>query len=326
MNYLYILILSFILLYLTKILSEKLNLYDVPDNIKIHKIRIPNIAGLALIPFTIFLIYNYDFIEEVENTLYIFLIVILIGLIDDIKNIKPKYKLLALLIPILIFTNYVAKVNTLGVYNNFNLNLGDFSFIFTILCIFLLTNAYNYIDGIDGLLATNLIITLIFFELLTYETFNMFISLIIFLIVYLFFNINFLKLFPKQFIGDSGSLGFGFLISTFLIIYTQIENVLHPSVVIWFVAFIVYEFLAINIIRIKLKKNIFKRDLNFVFNLLSKNYSNRKSLIICSLLHLSLCSISLIIYYTKIYLFSLVLFFIFFIFYLIFRFRQIKFF
>ena len=323
MQYIFLLILSSFLLLLTRVISVRLNLFDVPDNVKIHKDKVPNIAGLALIPFSFFIIYYFEFNDIIIKTLYLFIIVVLIGLIDDINNIKPIFKLLALFLPIYFFTVYVGEVKTLGYYEYFNLNLGYFSLIFTVLCIFLLTNAFNYIDGIDGLFATNVLITLIFFQFLTYETYNLFTSLSIFLFVYLLFNINFLKVFPKQFIGDSGSLGLGFLISTFLIIYTQIENILHPSVVIWFVAFVVYEFLTINIIRIKLKKNIFKRDLNFIFNLLSKNYSKTKSLIICNILHISLCSISLIIHYSKIYLFSLILFFILFIFYLIFRIRQI---
>ncbi len=323
MQYIFLLILSSFLLLLTRVISVRLNLFDVPDNVKIHKDKVTNIAGLALIPFSFFIIFYFEFNDIIIKTLYLFIIVVLIGLIDDINNIKPIFKLLALFLPIYLFTVYVGEVKTLGNYEYFNLNLGYFSLIFTVLCIFLLTNAFNYIDGIDGLFATNVIITLIFFQFLTYETYNLFTSLSIFLFVYLLFNINFLKVFPKQFIGDSGSLGLGFLISTLLIIYTQIENILHPSVVIWFVAFVVYEFLTINIIRIKLKKNIFKRDLNFIFNLLSKNYSKTKSLIICNILHISLCSISLIIHYSKIYLFSLILFFILFIFYLIFRLRQI---
>jgi len=323
MQYIFLLILSSFLLLLTRVISVRLNLFDVPDNVKIHKDKVTNIAGLALIPFSFFIIFYFEFNDIIIKTLYLFIIVVLIGLIDDINNIKPIFKLLALFLPIYLFTVYVGEVKTLGYYEYFNLNLGYFSLIFTVLCIFLLTNAFNYIDGIDGLFATNVIITLIFFQFLTYETYNLFTSLSIFLFVYLLFNINFLKVFPKQFIGDSGSLGLGFLISTLLIIYTQIENILHPSVVIWFVAFVVYEFLTINIIRIKLKKNIFKRDLNFIFNLLSKNYSKTKSLIICNILHISLCSISLIIHYSKIYLFSLILFFILFIFYLIFRLRQI---
>tara|TARA_B100000674_G_C37947746_1_gene965759 strand:- start:1596 stop:2576 length:981 start_codon:yes stop_codon:yes gene_type:complete len=322
MQYILILIVCSFLLLLTKLISSKLNLFDVPDNIKIHKERVPNIAGLALIPFSFFIIFYFQFNETITKTLYFFSVVVLIGLFDDIKNIKPILKLVALFLPIYLFTFYVGEVKTLGSYEFFNLNLGSFSLIFTILCIFLLTNAFNYIDGIDGLLALNVLVTLIFFQFLTFDESFIFLSFSIFLLIYYFININFLGIFTKQFIGDAGSLGLGFLISSFLIIYTQIQVFLHPSVIIWLVAFVVYEFLSINIIRIKLKKNIFKRDLNFIFNKLQNKYSYKVSILICTIIHILLCSISILIYFSEFYLFSLILFIIFFIIYLILRLRQ----
>ena len=61
--------------------------------------------------------------------------------------------------------------------------------------------------------------------------------------------------------GDSGSLGLGFIVS-FLATYTlsQIEMTIKPSFIIWPLALFVYEFLTINLIRIKLKKYFFKRS------------------------------------------------------------------
>ena len=75
--------------------------------------------------------------------------------------------MLALLIPIYIFTKDVSTVDTLGIYGTFELKLGPLGFIFTVLCIFLLTNAFNYIDGLDGLLAANVVITLFTFFFLS---------------------------------------------------------------------------------------------------------------------------------------------------------------
>ena len=187
----------------------------------------------------------------------------------------------------------------------------------------LLTNAYNYIDGLDGLLAINVIITFLTLYFLINEQKNVFFPIIIFFVIYFFFNMNVFKIFPKQFIGDSGSLGIGFLISSFLITYTQFEIFLHPSVIIWSVAFVVYEFLTINIIRMRQGKNIFKRDLNFIFNVFHKRYSSKKSLIICSSIHLFFCSMSLLMNYLNSYLLSIILFVVFFFIFLIFRFKQI---
>ena len=81
---------------------------------------------------------------------------------------------------------------------------------------------------------------------------------------------------PKQFLGDSGSLGIGFLLSAISIYYTQILKVIDPTIIIWFLSFYVYEFLTINIIRIKNKKNLFHKDLNFIFNQLNNKFGKFK--------------------------------------------------
>ena len=323
MQIIYLVFFSIFLLYLSFKISTKFNFFDIPDNEKIHKEIIPNLGGLALIPFILLMFYFFDYSQNISITLSLFFIVIIIGLIDDIKDINPELKLLALFIPIYIFTKDVGTVKSLGLYLEHEISLGSLSFIFTVLCIMLLTNAYNYIDGLDGLLAINVIIIFLTFYFLINDEKNIFFPLIVFFIIYFLFNINFLKFFPKQFIGDSGSLGIGFLISTFLIIYTQFEKFLHPSIIIWAVAFVVFEFLAINIIRIKQGKNIFKRDLNFIFNVLDRKYSSKKSLVICSSLHLFFCSISILMNFFNSYFLSIILFIIFFFLYLVFRYKQI---
>jgi len=323
MQFIYLALFSLFFLFLSFKISKKFGFYDVSDGKKIHKEKVPNLGGLALIPVIFFMFYFFDYSQNVSVTFNLFLLVIIIGFIDDLKNINPQLKLLALFIPIYIFTKDVGTINSLGLYEKYEISLGSLSLIFTILCIFLLTNAYNYIDGLDGLFAINIIITLVTFYFLIDGEKNIFFPFIVFFIIYFFFNINFLKIFPKQFIGDSGSLGIGFLISTFLIIYTQLEIFLHPSIIIWTVAFVVYEFLAINIIRIKQKKNIFQRDLNFIFNLLNNKYSSTKSLVVCSLIHLFFCSISILMNFLNTYVLSIILFIIFFVLYLFFRFKQI---
>ena len=318
----YLIILSIFLLYVTFKCSVKFGFYDLPDIKKIHKKKTPNLGGLALIPYMLIVLYFYDYNQEISTTMKLFIAVITIGLIDDVKNIKPQLKLLALFIPIYIFSKEVGIVNTLGFYDGYEVTLGPVGLIFTILCIFLLINAYNYIDGLDGLFAINIIITLLTFFVLIINEKNVFFPLIIFLAVYFLFNINFLGIFPKQFLGNSGSLAIGFLISAFLIIYTQSENPLHPSIIIWPVAFVVYEFLTINIIRIKQGKNIFKRDLNFIFNLLDKKFTSKKSLIICSIIHALFCFFSIIMNFYSTYFLSLLMFIIVFFIYLFFRFKQ----
>ena len=188
---LFYLIFSFFLLIFTFKISKFFKFYDLPNKIKIHKHKVPNIAGLGLLPLGIFIIIFNGDDQKINFTLFLFIIVVIIGLIDDIKNIKPQLKILFLLIPVVIFSNSVFTVHSLGNYENLNLQLGSFSLIFTILCILLLTNSFNYLDGIDGLLSLNLIITFIYFLIIDYESVKFIKAFICFLIIYYFLN-NFL--------------------------------------------------------------------------------------------------------------------------------------
>ncbi len=310
---LFFLIFSFFTLLLTYKISKIFKFYDSPSKTKIHKDKTPNIAGLGLLPLGILIIFFYDLEHKINITLLLFLSVVLIGFLDDVKNIKPQLKILFLLVPVVIFSNYVFTVSSLGNYQNLNFELGSASFLFTVLCILLLTNSFNYLDGIDGLLSLNLIITFVYFLIIDYENIKFTKAFVLFLIIYLLFNLNIFKIFPKQFLGDSGSLSLGFLVSALLIILTQSGKYIHPSIIIWPVAFVVYEFLTINILRIKLKKNIFKRDLNFVFNILYKKFNLKISLILCNFFHIIFCITGLIMNIYNLYSVSILLFIIFFI-------------
>ena len=127
----------------------------------------------------------------------------------------------------------------------------------------------------------------------------------------------------KVFIGDSGSLGIGFLFCIVVIHYTQNINYIHESVAIWPIAFIVYEFLTINIIRIKSKKDPFKRDLNFIFNKFLSKYTKLKTLTLCGLINLFFCCVGYFFFHlTKYYELSIILFIVFYFIYLFFRFQQ----
>ena len=175
----------------------------------------------------------------------------------------------------------------------------------------------------DGLLGTTSIISLLFFLIfIPVIEINFIFNFIIFILIYLIFNLGIFRKLPKVFMGDSGSIGIGFLFCIIIVNYTQNLKIIHPSVIIWPIAFIVYEFITVNIIRILNKKNPLERDLNFIFNKFLSKYSNTKTLVYCNLINLFFCVIGSMIYYFEQYTLSLVLFVIVFFIYFYLRFKQ----
>ena len=320
-----IVVISFFSIYLIDKIAKFFNTFDYPSKYKIHKNKVTKLSGLGLIIIVINSFILFNFSHEIGNALTVLILLVLVGFFDDLKELNASTKLILMIIPIIIYIQETGLVTTLGDYKYFKINLNSFSFVFSLCCILLLTNAYNYIDGMDGLLASISSISLFFFIIfLPLSEIKLIAPFIIFILIFLIFNTGIIKKFPKVFIGDSGSIGLGFLFCFIIIHYSQNELLIHESVAIWPVAFVVYEFLTINIIRIKNKKNPLNRDLDFIFNKLLKNNSLIKTLFYCNLINIFYCLIGYIIFLNKFYLTSLFLFFVMFLVYFYFRLKLNK--
>ena len=254
------LISSFIILFVSGKVSYQVNLVDLPSKRKIHLKATAYTGGIIISLIYLFSlkIFNLN-IKEINMIISVSFLISIVGLIDDKYHLNAGGKLSLQIISVLYliaFENlYLIHI---GDYNYFKLELGTFSIPFTLLCVLYLINSFNYFDGIDGTLSfTFTSVILILFFLIPDK--NIRIYLIIFLIpvvIFLLFNFSFLKL-PKLFLGDSGSLLLGFIIS-FLLIFTSNENIIHPILLAWSVVIFVYEFLSINIIRLTNKKGLFQ--------------------------------------------------------------------
>lgn len=241
-------------------LSKKLNLLDYPNSRKLHSIPTPYTGGLILSSTFIFIIFITDIhYSEVNYILSYSLLICIAGFLDDKYKLNPGSKLVLQLVPILLILDNNLYLEDIGNYQYFGeIELGSFYKIFTILCILLLINAFNYSDGIDGLLSLLTVNILIFFSIyLSYSNIDFhFLLLIGFpLVIFMFFNFGILKNF-KIFLGDSGSNCLGF-ITGFLCIFLYNIFQIHPSILIWPLAYIVYEFLTVNILRFKNSQGIF---------------------------------------------------------------------
>ena len=217
--------LSFFLFKIFKKFAEKNNFIDVPDELSSHVLKTPTGAGiifsiiLLLFYFILeYLIFNSKLDFHFPNRYYLlFFSTILLGIIgfyDDIKNIHYIYRLLI---------HFFIVILSLPLFSiNADITL-IFQLPYKIILIFFiffyvyLINIYNFIDGADGYLATNSIFVFIAYCLsfLNHENlnlnFNFLLSFIMIpaLLGYLIYN----KPKAKLFMGDSGSIVMGYLIS-----------------------------------------------------------------------------------------------------------------
>ena len=324
MNYLLIFysILSFFVFLIFGKISYKLNLLDIPKKRKIHSKSTAYTGGILVSSILIIGILLFDFSNKNLNSiLSIAFLISIVGLVDDYYNLNVGGKLSLQVIPIfyLIIIEGLA-LNSLGSYELFRLELGAFAIPFTLISVLFLINSFNYFDGLDGALSFSSISVLgILYFLIPAQNYQFYLIIIIIpMCIFLFYNFSLIKL-PKLFLGDSGSLLLGFIVS-FTLINLANENLIHPILIAWSVVIFSYEFLSINLIRLKKKQDPFKAGLDHLHHIL---YSKTKSIFLTNLFITSSNIILFIIGYLAFSLTgpmaSLILFIILFIIYLFLR-------
>lgn len=160
MKYLYMFtlaaLLSFILTPLAKKIAYRLNAIDVPkDDRRLHKKPIPRLGGLAI--FLSFLIVSICYVgrqEDLDGILIGATIIVIMGIIDDKKELKPKVKLIFQILASLILIAFGIKVNYITIPllpGTGSFYVGWLGIPITVLWVVGITNAVNLIDGLDGL-------------------------------------------------------------------------------------------------------------------------------------------------------------------------------
>ncbi len=212
-------LISFMATPLVKKLAFKVGAVDVPkDDRRVHKEPMPHMGGLAI--FAGVAISMLIFLPLNKSTLSILLggtVIVIGGVIDDLWDLKPKYKfgfqILAGLILIIggsrieFITNPFAKSTTL-------LYLNWLSIPITLFWIVGITNTLNFIDGLDGLSAGVAMISSLSLMVVAGRFGYTHITIISAVVAgaclgFLPFNFNPAKIF----MGDTGALFLGFMLA-----------------------------------------------------------------------------------------------------------------
>jgi UDP-GlcNAc:undecaprenyl-phosphate GlcNAc-1-phosphate transferase len=147
---------SFLFTPIAKKLAVKFGAMDIPkDERRIHKKPIPRMGGLAIyLSFTILSLISSHFNRQVLGMLIGGTIIVIMGIIDDIKSLRPIPKLLfqiAAAIVLILFGVSVKSITIPFVSENASAATGLLDIPITILWVVGITNAVNFSDGLDGL-------------------------------------------------------------------------------------------------------------------------------------------------------------------------------
>lgn len=275
---------SLILTHLMIKISKNMNIMDIPNERSVHKKPTPLLGGIA-----IFLSFLFGFILfGNQNPLMISILIasfliLLLGIFDDIKPIKARYKFVIHILVALIVVFYgglkLTRVDIFGL----SLNFKWMSPYITILIIVGIINAVNLIDGLDGLCAgiSSIYFLTIGVIALILNKFNGLDIILSFIMLgstlgFLVFN------FPpaKIFMGDTGSTFLGLMISVIMLL--GFKTVTLTSLLIPLVLLIlpITDTLFAIIRRALNKKPIGQADKEHIHHQLLKHLSTRKTILV----------------------------------------------
>lgn len=307
------------------IISIRKRLFDQPDARKVHNRPIPRLGGVTFFPvivftfalFTAFRVMADDTPNEVFSpsmaTEFLFLaagltLLYIIGIADDLVGVRYRKKFLVQLISASLFPIAGLYINDFyGLFGIYQIP-GAVGIPLTVLLVVFITNAINLIDGIDGLASGLSMVALVIFGVIFihYGLWNFavlaFISVGVIIPFFAYNVFGNVEKGRKIFMGDTGSLTLGYILSFFVIKYCMnvpghnMQEYGAPVVV----SFSMLLVPCLDVVRVVLKRArlghpLFMPDKNHIHHkFLDMGFTPRKALITIQLMSAAFCAFSFI--------------------------------
>ena len=307
------------------IISLRKRLFDVPDERKVHKRPIPRLGGVTFFPVILFSLCVFTAVRlmtghgpaETSTTdlvcEFLFLtggltLLYIVGIADDLIGVRYQKKSLVQIISAAMFPLSGLYINNF--YGLFGIYLipAEVGIPLTMLLVVFITNAINLIDGIDGLASGLSMVALLVFGVL-FVHFRMWsyamLAFVTVGVIIPFFSYNVFgsaDLGRKIFMGDTGSLTLGYILSFFVIKYCMYEPdmllTMKTSPVL--VSFSVLMVPCLDVIRVVLrrarnKRALFMPDKTHIHHkFLAMGFSPRRALITIQLMSACFCAFTIV--------------------------------
>ena len=278
-------------------LVNKYRLHDIPDVRKEHSAPTPTLGGIAIMAGTVISLccwFPFSFTPEILTSFLAIAILFAMGITDDLRNLSAKYKLIVEIALAALVALSGIRITSFGGLFGVNELPMTAQYSFTILAIVGITNAFNLIDGIDGLaggLSFMSLVTLGIFLTISGEKAFAIIAFTLAgsVLAFLYFNLN-----PARiFMGDTGSLVLGFVIAILCTRIIQVNSIsaqpllkTSPLFALGMVLIPVFDTLRVFSLRIWKGRSPFDPDKTHIHHLLTNaGFSHGLTSMIICLIH-----------------------------------------
>ena len=293
-------------------LSHKKKWFDLPNARKIHTDLIPRLGGVGIflgflagslvVPLIIPLVYPSLSLGYSTRYVFLFLAFVVIngmGLIDDFHNLHALLKLILQIVAATLVTIGGFTISRVSVPGLGTLSFGVLSYPITILWLVAISNAFNLVDGVDGLAGGISIIAALSIGLLCFMGNGGISALLAFSLLgsalgFLLFN------FPpaRIFMGDSGSLVIGFILAALPLTLapgeTDVRAMIAPATVLLLP---ILDTLSAIVRRVRGRRPIHSPDREHIHHKLLDAGLSRNQLLMIMYSACALCGIAAIVSY-----------------------------
>lgn len=270
---------AFIALFVARKVAIKVGLVDKPNVRKKHQGHIPLVGGVSIY-MALWVLYALqpDWLPNFTLYMTCATALLVVGVLDDRFDLPvlPRVGLQAMVAGLMMYAGLYLV--TLGnVLFGYELFLGIFGYTVTLFAVWGAINAFNMVDGIDGLLGALSCVTFGALSVVFYlgghsELASWSLCLLVATLPYILLNLGVIwgRKF-KVFMGDAGSTLIGFTVIWLLVLATQGEDaVIRPVTALWFIAIPLMDMVTIMVRRIRQGHSPFKPDREHLHHILMR--------------------------------------------------------
>ncbi len=287
---------------------KSIDILDSPDDRKLHKTKTPSMGGIPIFVAVFISLPIWVPFSVLGSSKYLLascIMIFLLGVRDDIIMLRARHKLIGQLIIGLIVI-YFADIRFMSLYGVFGVYDLPYwaSLVITLFTFIVITNAFNLIDGIDGLAGSIGIFVLGFLGLWFFQFGDEVVSFLCFstagaILAFLYFNWEPAKIF----MGDTGSMFIGFIIAAITVkfidtnYYLPVSNVIkipsHISMAVGLLSLPLFDTIRVFVLRALKGKSPMTPDTNHLHHrLLEMGFSHKASTWVLLLSNISLTGVA----------------------------------
>lgn len=295
---------SLAFLFFARKVAKKIGLIDKPSSRKQHYGFIPLVGGISVYAgICLYLFLNWNEVEQPGIYLMCSGLLVLVGAMDDRFDISVKFRAsVQALVAVAMMYFAGLYLYSLGqLLGPWELVLGPSGYLVTLFAVWASINAFNMVDGIDGLLGGLSSVTFGAMGILLLVDGQARLGYLCFAIIaatipYLMLNLGIFGKHYKVFMGDAGSTLIGFTVIWILLQSTQgIGHPMNPVTALWVIAIPLIDMIAIMYRRLRKGMSPFSADRQHIHHLIMRaGFTPRQAFVLITLAAAILAAVGVI--------------------------------